>query len=883
MTDTEAEIAELKEENRALRARVAAFDAQLANARMHGRFCHDAMTSLLEAQGQDAFFEALARRLIDATACDEVALLNVKGDCRRWNRAGALDSTHACGEPCPLVCLGRKDDDADLQEFPDLHHDERVTVPPTCPTKSVLSCRISLNGEFWGLLALLYHKSTHAFSDADRHILVSATHVVSMCEHGEMRTRFHESEVLLRARAIEKTPLSIYIKDADNDFRYLEVNEFTCQRMGMARDRFIGRNDMELFPPDVAAAYLGVDRRAMEHDGVTHIQQTYVDPSGVKRPVSSVRYPVTMPDGRRILICYSVEIAEFLEKQREIEELQRRTAEERDRAVQAEETDAFVARLLKNVSMFSEEDPMNFVLSEIGRFVGADRSYVYYFTESGRSYVCSNVYEWCAKGIRPEIEGQQNCDMGLLPDFQEAIISGRDFSFTDISRIHPGSRSWLGAQGIQSLIATPLKDQQGAIIGFVGFDFVARRIEKFDWRIVHAVHETSDIISICRSRREFYLAMRSAEKAQADFFASVSHDIRTPLNSIIGFSELLKDERDPAVRDEYLERIAFSGNTLLALINDVLDLSRLDAGAPSFRCVPVDFPRTLKLVAGTFESVLREKGVELRMDIGDMPMLMLDENRARQVFFNLVGNAAKYTDAGHIALSARFTPGADGHGVLKVSVADTGIGIAPEDVSKLMRPYVRIQSSTESRGGTGLGLSICKRIVEACGGKITIDSELGKGATFTLTLPKVEYRTDPAVASAPEPSALESRDLSELGVLVVDDLEMNRRVLCANCRKLGVGTVLEADSGQAALDMLDGTVGLVLCDMKMPGMDGAEFIRALRERPAFAELPIVLVTADVEARKYGFDMGAADVLLKPVVQDDLLHALMFTRKRSASA
>lgn len=869
-----AEIAKLKEENKVLRAQVDSFVERIANARMHGQFCHDALVCLLETQGQDTFLDSLARRLIDATSCDEVALLQVDGKCNRWNRDGALDSVHACGQPCPLVCLGVKEEGDVLQEFPDLHHDPRLTVPPVCPTQSVLCHRICLDGMFWGLLSLLYTKAPHAFRDSDRRILTSATYIISMCVHGEVRDRFHESEMLLRSQAIEKTPLSIYIKDADNDFRYLVVNEFTCQRLGMTRDQLIGRNDTEVFSPEAAVPYLEVDRQAMERDGVTNFQQTYVDSSGALRPVASVRYPVTTPDGRRLLIGYSVEISEFLEKQRKIEELQRRTAEERDRAILAEETDAFVARLLKTVALFSEDPPSDFVLSEIGKFVHADRSYIYRFKEPGKSGVCENTHEWCAEGVRTQINGQKSCDMADFPEPYGTIMAGRDFAAPDVSRLPSRSRAWLEPQGIQSLIITPVKDQQGVIIGFVGFDFTTRKVESFDWRIVHALHEAADILSICRSRSQFYFAMRAAEKSQADFFASISHDIRTPLNSIIGFTELLKDEKDPAMRADYLERISFSGNTLLALVNDVLDLSRLDANALTICRESVDFSRMLKLVAYTFEPSLREKNLELVLDIADMPLLMIDEHRARQVFFNLLGNAVKYTDAGTISVLGRFTPDGEGRGELFFSVSDTGIGIAPEDVSKLMRPYVRIQRSRESRGGTGLGLLICKRIVDACGGTMSVTSNPGKGSTFSVSVSGIAYREVTGTERTSAPCVQEACDLSKFCVLVVDDLEMNRRVLCANCRKLGVGRVLEAGSGPDALELIDGEVDLVLCDMKMPGMDGAAFLRVLRARPAFADLPVVLVTADVAARKYGSGLGADGVLLKPVVQEDLLQTLV---------
>lgn len=879
MVDPISEITRLQAELRTARERERSLSEQLNLASRYGKFCHDAMDCMLTSQGRDSFLESFPRLLIDAAGCDEVLLLYVDGTCRRWNREGPIDELHACGGPCPFGSIAFRANMADLQEFPDLQHDPRIDVPPTCPTQSLISYRFKLDGKPIGVLVLLFKERRHEFTDADRRILVTAMHLVSMCEYRARSVQAHESEVLLRSRAIQKTPLSIYIKDADNDFRYVEVNEFTCRRMGMTRDQFIGRNDAEIFSPEIAAPYIEVDRKAMEHDGVTTFLQEYLDPSGVLRPVSSVRYPVTMPDGRRILVCYSVEISEFLEKQRKIEELQRRTAEERDRAVLAEEVDSFVAELLKSVSRSAEKDSLDFVLSEIGKFVGADRSYIYMFKDPGRSGLCSNDNEWCADGVPSVLDSQQSCDMEKFPGPYAKIMAGEDVLIPDVSQIPSEARTWLMAQGILSLIITPVKNLRGEVVGFIGFDFVTQKIDNFGWKMAHVLHEASDIISICRSRHQFYLAMRAAEKAQTDFFASVSHDIRTPLNSIIGFSELLKGERDPDVCSEYLERISFSGNTLLALINDVLDLSKLDSAGLTFHCVPVDFPHMLKLVACTFESVMREKGLKLKFDVGDMPVLRLDEHRTRQVCFNLMGNAVKYTDTGSVTISAKFTPRGKGHGELVASVSDTGLGIAPEDVSKLMRPYVRIQRSTESRGGTGLGLSICKRIVEAFGGTITVESELGKGSTFTVTIKNVRCSEESLPANTRSLELQPSQDLSDVNVLIVDDLKVNRRVLSASCRKFGVGRVVEADSGESALAKIDAQTNLVLCDMKMPGMDGAAFIRALRELPEFDAVPVVLVTADVEARKYGSELGADGVLLKPVVLEDLLRTLVFSLQK----
>ena len=555
----------------------------------------------------------------------------------------------------------------------------------------------------------------------------------------------------------------------------------------------------------------------------------------------------------------------------------------RVRTVAAEHAVGFIARLLKHIVSFAPEvDPMDYVLSEIGSYAGADRCSLYYYRAPGQTGLIDNAYEWCAPGVPSAVSRRQGYDMAGLPDFHANILAGKDFLLKAGGEVRPDTRAYLRMEeGLQGLIAVPIRDEHGEIVGFAGFDYVHAPLDDVPQMLIDSINEAMDVISVCRTRRLAIEAVQAAERAKADFFASVSHDIRTPLNSIIGFSELLKNETDPDVRREYLDSISFSGNTLLELVNDVLDLARLDAGSLVFEREPFDLKRQVRLILRTFESTACEKSLALCCKIGELPILELDEHRIRQILFNLVGNAVKYTDEGAVTVSATFERTSARKGTLRIAVRDTGIGIAADDIAKLMQPYVRLQG-VSARGGTGLGLAICKRIVESMGGCISISSELGRGSVFAVCLPDVPYRnsgqTAPAAtgepAAAAADTALPARDCSALRVLVVDDLEMNRRVLVASCRRLGVRHTAEAASSVEALELLRrGTFDLVLTDMKMPGMDGGAFIHAVREDLQLRDLPVFLVTADIEALKYYKTLSADGVLLKPVVQARLAETL----------
>ena len=378
------------------------------------------------------------------------------------------------------------------------------------------------------------------------------------------------------------------------------------------------------------------------------------------------------------------------------------------------------------------------------------------------------------------------------------------------------------------------------------------------------------------------------------FFSMVSHDIRTPLNSIIGFSEMLREGvADPKERAEDLENVLFSAHTLLDLVNDVLDLSKLDAEKMKFSYAPFDLPALFSRIAGTFRFQTEQKGLALRVECPPMPRLVLDEERIRQVLVNLVGNAVKFTDAGEVVLSASFeqTPDgarpASGRGTLRFSVRDTGIGIRPEDRERVLEPFVQVDSAHPS-GGTGLGLPICHRMLVRMGGDLTIESEPGKGSTFTGVIPGVETAPEEkttehtedtekagADSSVPSVSSVVENKPAVRSVLVVDDVPVNVLVEQAMLKRAGVPEVVTAPSAADALEALEkhGAFDLVLTDLWMPELDGYALCARIRADDRWKALRVYAVTADVEARKTVADRGFDGILLKPLTADALSRFL----------
>ena len=377
-----------------------------------------------------------------------------------------------------------------------------------------------------------------------------------------------------------------------------------------------------------------------------------------------------------------------------------------------------------------------------------------------------------------------------------------------------------------------------------------------------------------------------AEKARSYFFSTVSHDIRTPLNSIIGFSEMLQLGIDnPEEKETALDAIITSGQTLLELINDVLDLSKLESGKMELHPVPTDIAALVGKVATSFEPATCRISVQLRTEIEKMPFLKLDPQRIRQILFNLIGNAVKFTAKGTITVRASYK-----NNTFLLSVADTGRGISKENIGKLMSPYVQLQDH-DSGEGTGLGLAICKQLSTQMKGKLELESTLGKGSTFTLRIPNVEAFTEKESeayfaehVSRKETVALDESVLQKR-ILIVDDQKLNLRILQTMLVRLGIHDVLTAGSGKEALLLLQNggdDVDLVLTDMSMPGMDGAALVREIRKSPQIARLPVYVITADVEMQDEYRQAGFDDMLIKPVTLDKLKGLLVkFSRHRSA--
>ncbi len=543
-----------------------------------------------------------------------------------------------------------------------------------------------------------------------------------------------------------------------------------------------------------------------------------------------------------------------------------------------------------NVPMERQDAAIDQSLATMGRLIQADRAYLFaYDFEAG---VMSNTHEWCGPDIPPEIGNLQAVPNAMLPDWVEAHGRGESIHIPSVAALPEGGtlRQILEPQGIRSLITLPLM-QGAACLGFVGFDAV--RAERA-WR--------EEDVSLLRVLAELYAhfeARRAAERATQElqknltqardaaqeavraksmFLANMSHEIRTPLNAILGYAQIMERECRACPSGLRLNAICRSGEHLLELITDLLELARSDARAIIPMPSEFDFFRVLEDVRLMFLRHPQAQTLALEVfHAPDVPrMICADEGKIRQILVNLASNAVKFTEKGHVRLSASLVDGGLPDGVMiAVDVEDTGCGIHDDDRVRIFDVFEQASGGRMAGKGTGLGLPLSRRYARALGGDVTVDSRIGEGSRFRFT-----FKAGPASATAEQPRRGNVRRLAPgqhaHRILAVDDEPSNLEMLAAMVTSVGF-TIETAASAAQALERLQaaGRIDLVLMDKRMPGMDGFEAVARIRRLPGTRALPVLIVTASGlgDERKQALAAGANGHVAKPVRMEQLLEEI----------
>ena len=376
--------------------------------------------------------------------------------------------------------------------------------------------------------------------------------------------------------------------------------------------------------------------------------------------------------------------------------------------------------------------------------------------------------------------------------------------------------------------------------------------------------ETDELHLAMQAAREAHAEADEANRAKGEFLASMSHEVRTPLNAILGFADLMLAMPDlSATGRRHAERIRGGGDALLKIVDDILDLSRAEAGALQLDSQPFSLPLLVDECLSLVEHAALAKSLSLRVDLADrFPTgLVGDEGRLRQILLNLLNNAIKFTRQGHVTLRIHYDRGF-GPSMVRFEVNDTGIGIAAGDLPRLFQRFGQVDGSIRrTYGGTGLGLAICKTLVERMGGTIGVRSEKGAGSTFWFA---IDLPTTPLVL---EPPVLAPPTRRVLDLLLVEDVVVNQELACAILRAKGHKVDVVGDGAEAIMAATDKTYDLVLMDVQMPHVDGLTATRAIRNLPVACRfVPIVAMTAAVLADQVAAARAAGmdDVLAKPL-------------------
>ncbi|MET0660696.1 MAG: response regulator [Steroidobacteraceae bacterium] len=427
-----------------------------------------------------------------------------------------------------------------------------------------------------------------------------------------------------------------------------------------------------------------------------------------------------------------------------------------------------------------------------------------------------------------------------------------------------------GSERAIEYVASPLKDDSGHYGGSV---VVFRDISE------RKAHEAE-----LKAAR---VAAESASRAKSEFLANMSHEIRTPMNGVIGFTNLLGDTTLSDEQADYVKTIRHSAESLLIIINDILDFSKVEAGKLSVEKIPFRLTGAVSDVAELLTPQAEQKGLEvaLRIPSGIPESILGDPGRVRQIVLNLMGNAIKFTQRGHVLITLEMLPASNARPArIRCTIADTGIGIAQEKQALMFQQFAQADASTtRTFGGTGLGLAISKRLVELMGGEIGFSSQEGAGSTFWFTLP-----AEIAVTAADE-SQLPLPNAALLNVLVVDDLEVNRRLFGQQLTDWQIKHAC-ASSGEEALEVLQrarvqgNPFNIAVLDHLMPGMDGLELGQRIKADPQLNRTSLIMVTSGSQrAAAETFLTAGFDVfLMKPVVRPTQLQVALAKAWRAVS-
>ena len=732
------------------------------------------------------------------------------------------------------------------------------------------------------------HQSIEFYFEAqDRHYYINAFKIAEnqlAAVFNNITDRKKAEQKILENRSflnslLNSIPIPVFYKDISGN--YLGFNKAFEDFFGTTAKELVGKSVFDISPSERARIYHQKDIEVFENPDSIQVYESKVK-NYHGQELSVIFQKAALLDNSGQVMGLIGAVFDITRRKALEESIQHKEARQK---IIARISSSFINSTRDNI-----DAKINYMLAACGEFLKVDRAYLFKFSKDEK--YLTNTHEWCASGVESAMDQLQDFPLSSTPMLKEKIHKRELMLVPDVDSLPDiPDKNILQAQQVKTVLCTPMV-KSDALIGYLGFDWVRSvyDISDEEREMLNILGNIlSDALIKVEIEKEMIQARRQAEAAnlaKSEFLANMSHEIRTPMNTITGMIHLArKTNPDPDMLN-YLNKIDTSARSLLGILNDILDFSRIEAGKLELEKVAFSLDKLMTSLLDIVENNARQKGLILNCAIepGTPDKYYGDSTRLLQILLNLTSNAIKFTDQGKISVHAAvhgYPPEEHVPGQLIdliFSVSDTGIGIEQQKAEHLFDPFIQADASfTRRYGGTGLGLAITKQLVEMMNGSIDVQAAEGQGSIFTFRVQLETASADEQMEPSSSHTTIQNC-LQGKRVLLVEDNAINRELARELLLEMGVEVIEAANGSQGVRLAQSEEFDIILMDIQMPEMDGIEATRKIRELETEAgqsRKPIIAMTAHAmaEDREKSLSAGMDDHLTKPVDPQKFYHIL----------